>query len=566
MLYNEERPHSFDEMVGQKHIVENLRNQSKEDKWFQVYILAGQFGGGKTTMARIIALASNCKHKEANGNPCLECESCKLILSNGTSDIMEIDAASNTGVDNIRDLKESTSYKPLNLSKKIYIIDEVHMISKQAFNALLKILEEPPQNTIFILCTTDLMAIPATVRSRAAIYIFEQISFADIFAKLENVSNRRSYNISKNALVLIAKNAQGSMRNAYGLLQQITSGSDKCVEESDVQQILGLSDTTYIFDLLKSIINAEPGDCILKLEKAAALGKDMSLMVNDMIDIVANAIIGKSASIDIIHETDKYKELLSEIVSISYLDQLCHIADGLMDIRVNLRRCPEKTTVAVGIIRITTSAITTSFISRLKRLEEMLENGQVVSKEAIPDEIQDKCMDSSVTNSKSADIVSDVYYEDVGKAAGVDVKPNEINTVIENEIVETVNSTSDMASDIKDEEVIENEMDYFDMFSLFEEFNSINVTAPSIPSEIEQTGKTEDVLSKQRRLEERLKLVSEEDSVFTAALMGCAKSMKDGMLVLETPLKPVYDIVDAYISATNIEEVEVIFDPLITLV
>lgn len=574
MLYNKERPHNFNQMVGQRHIVENIRNQSKEDKWFQVYILAGQFGGGKTTMARIIALASNCKNKDPDGNPCLECENCKSILRCSTTDVVEIDAASNTGVDSVRELKERTEYKPLNLSKKVYIIDEVHMISKQAFNALLKILEEPPKDTLFIMCTTDLRAIPATVRSRSAIYIFEQISFTDILGKIEDVSKERNYNINRDALVLIAKNAQGSMRNAYSLLQQVTSGSKDEIVADDVQKLLGISDPTYVFELLKNIIDAEPGKCVISLEKAAALGKDMSLMVNDMIDIIANAVIAKSASLELVHETEQYKSLLKDIVDMSYLEQLCHIADGLMDIRVDFRKCPEKTTVTVGIIRITSSSINKSILSRLEHIEKILSGkGKDVlfAKENV---VQNCTQSNDVELAEDKAVMENVYYED-GVAEDVDTVTEieeTMNETVKDEVnmdeaevvddeAETFIETEEIKEEVEEDGVDNNA---FDVFSMLEQFNSIS-NSSFIPDTSITNSETNEIPAKQRRLEERLRLVSSGDSIFETVIMGCARSMNDGILILETPLKPVYDIICAYLYATDIKEVEVKYNPHVAL-
>jgi len=518
MLYNELRPRTFDQVVGQRHIVENIRNQSKENLWFQVYILAGQFGGGKTTMARIIALASNCKNKDTRGNPCLQCENCKCILDDATMDIIEIDAASNRGIDNIRELKDSTVYKPFNLDKKIYIIDEVHMLSKEAFNALLKILEEPPKNIIFILCTTDLKAIPATIRSRAAIYIFEQIPLQDIFKKLKSVASERSINISHDALVLIAKNAQGSMRNAYSLLQQVALSKDDIVSAEDVQNILGLSDPGYIFDLLKDLLNADISKCVQRLEKAAAMGKDMSFLINDMIEIIANAVIAKASSINLIHETEYYKNLLSEIINMADLDHLCHIADGLMDIRMNLKKCPDKTTVSVGFIRIASNK---SFVSRLERLEKIVLRAQ-----------EEKTCGRTYNELFVGDNPDKVDNINIG-----------INTVVSG-------SVEDKNIDVAKDMTIKN-----NDFSFVNDF---------IPAAASSSSEGENDMTVLKRLMERLETIG-DDLIFNSAMLGCNKTIIENKLILKSPLKPVFKILDAYIQAYKIENVEARFDPSVII-
>jgi DNA polymerase-3 subunit gamma/tau len=636
MLHNEERPHKFDTVVGQRHIVEGISNQSREDKWFQVYIFAGQFGGGKTTMARIVALASNCQQKDSNGNPCLECESCKAILTGTTTDIMEIDAASNTGVDSIRDLKEGTGYMPVNLKNKVYIIDEVHMLSKGAFNALLKVLEEPPEYTMFILCTTDLKAIPVTVRSRAATYIFEQIAYSDIYNKLLEVADNHSYGISKDAVALIAKNAQGAMRNAYSLLQQVTSGSSINVEAEDVQRILGLTDPSYLFSLLKNIILANMAECISLVEQAASLGKDMSIMINDLIDIVSDAVIAKSTSVDKIHDTENYKEKLEEIVKISYNEQLCQIADGLMNIRVDLRKCPAKTTVVVGIIRITTSTINAAFLSRIEVIEKALQNGNLPVNVTNPEKsnmefsedkslspaIIEESMPTDIKHSHT-NIVSETYYEedvaavdkdicsnattdltDTQDFSSIEFQPVENNVLCDKTEIEKNNITDlpddcgastyvsevdvnkndgrgdDLAADIQNDGTEDENReltqeiiyaDEFDVFSLFDDFNSMSFDNPieeniSVgDSKKNITSKNAENSAKQKQLEERLRLVSEEDKIFSTALQGCKRTMRNGILVLRTPLKPVSIIVQTYLNVSELKEIEVEFDASLSL-
>lgn len=572
MLYNDERPQRFDEMVGQKHIVANIQNQSLHDSWFQVYILAGQFGSGKTTMARIIELAINCSNKDSHGNPCLECDNCKDIIEGRSTDIMEIDAASNTGVDSIRDLKEAVSYLPVNLKKKVYVIDEVHMLSKSAFNALLKVLEEPPKHVVFVLCTTELNAIPATVRSRSAIYIFGQISYEDILGKLDKVSAQRSINISTEALGLIAKNSQGAMRDAYSLLQQVSSGSgNQRIEAEDVRKIIGISDPHYLFDLLKSIVTSKTADCILKIENAVSQGKDLSLMLNELIEIVVDAVVAKSASMDIIRNTEQYKELLSEIVEISYAEQLCHIADGLMDIRIDLRKCPSKTTVIVGLIRITTTTINASILQRLETVENMLNNAVLPKKElSDKDTIQENKEEnmSLVHASTTSDVAAvdkeqHIHHGNPSNfSEGMIKEDNTIKNVEEEkEIKEPVleeNIPNDQAENEKSPK------DVFDIFSLLETFNNFSSTGTT------QNGHTSDNRdmkdnTKLRMLEARLNLISQDDIIFKTSLYGCVKTMHNGELVLKTPLEPVYKIVNTYLTVSGVNDISVEYDSTVSL-
>ena len=189
MIYNDMRPHRFDDVKGQTLVVENIRNQSKKNRFFPVFILCGQYGSGKTTMARIIAMAANCKHKDANGNPCGECDSCRAVLDHSPEGIIEIDGASNNGVEDVRRLLADAGTFGM-FDKKVIVIDEAHMLSKSAFNALLITLENPPEHCIFILCTTEKDALPDTVVSRAPVYTFGKIADAVIKDHIMEVARK----------------------------------------------------------------------------------------------------------------------------------------------------------------------------------------------------------------------------------------------------------------------------------------------------------------------------------------------------------------------------------------
>lgn len=605
MLYNDERPRTFDTVVGQEHIVDSIRNQSITGKWFSVYIFAGQYGGGKTTMGRIISCAANCEDKDERGNPCLKCESCRSILEESTTDIIEIDAASNTGVESIRTLKDSVYYMPVNLQTKVYIIDEVHMLSKQSFNALLKISEEPPKNVIFILCTTELNAIPVTIRSRAATYIFEQIPYEKINKKLYEVAVRHELVISDDALTLIAKNAKGSMRDAYSLLEQVTSGSKEKIESDDVRRILGISDPSYLFQLLRYIVCTNLADCIQNIEMAVSMGKNMDLMIDDLLEIVTEAVVAKSTSIDKVHETELYKECLKDIIDLTTVEQLCQIADGLMDIRVENRKCPSKTTVIVGIIRITKSAVTKSILSRL----EALESGLVVSprhldisetssdsescKSAISnvnneesecgrqqDNLPSEHEDLSINENNSCDLHIDehesVSEDNVNKgldelSAGYAIS----ESVKEEQIKEETPKDQDSSNDEKILDVdfqkeftsyaeVDPEDDEEGIFSILEEFNMI-ASGSTYTTENKPVAELSGESARHRQLEERLSIIAGEDMILLTALQGCVKTIGNGNLVLKTPLKPVYDIVDTYLKVTQLQDIIVELDPKVVL-
>ena len=268
-ICNAERPMNFDQMVGQKTVVDNLRQQAIRKEFFQCYILEGQFGSGKTTMARIISRAINCEHPDEHGNPCGCCESCKAV-SSGSSDIVELDAASNTGVDSIRAIKESVDFLPSQLKKKVYIIDEVQKLSSSAFDALLKVLEEPPEHVVFIMCTTESKKIPVTVRSRAACYQFGQISEAEIAGRLIEIAVKYGFSYEENGISLIAKNSCGSMRNAIKLLEQSgTTGYG--VTEENVTKMLGLTSPDALFAVMETIVGNDIPEMVKRIRSDTRL-------------------------------------------------------------------------------------------------------------------------------------------------------------------------------------------------------------------------------------------------------------------------------------------------------
>ena len=374
MLYNLERPHDFDSMVGQKKVVENIRIQSREDRWFQVYLLSGQFGSGKTTMARIIALAANCRHKDDDGNPCLQCSDCRSILADSCPDVIEMDGASNTGVDHVRQLREQVSYLPAVLQKKVYIIDEAHMLSTGAFNALLKVLEEPPEHVLFILCTTEIKKIPATVRSRAAKYHFSQICEMEMKEHLLSVARKNGIEVEEPGIRLICKNSDGSMRNALSLLDQ--AGKEGCVSEENVASLLGVTDSKSLFLLLTYLINNDRDKVLEMVERFLEGGRDALLVVSELLDICADVLVSKNGADSMVKGTDTYVSLLSQVAAHVECSDILSLIDGLLDLRDAMRKSPGRTTFICGMIRLMMED--GSMIKEIDRLSErvsLLEKG-----------------------------------------------------------------------------------------------------------------------------------------------------------------------------------------------
>ena len=272
------RPKTFADLVGQEHVVKALRNALDEGRLHHAYLLTGTRGVGKTTIARILAKSLNCENA-VHGEPCGQCESCTQIDSGRYVDLLEIDAASNTGIDNIREVLENAQYAPTAGKYKVYIIDEVHMLSKSAFNAMLKTLEEPPEHVKFILATTDPHKVPITVLSRCLQFVLRNMTTQQVAEHLAHVLDRENVPYQPQALQLLGRAAAGSMRDALSLLDQaIAMGSGK-VAEQDVRQMIGAVDKQYLFELLEGIINQNGGALLEKAQEmsARAIGFDSAL-------------------------------------------------------------------------------------------------------------------------------------------------------------------------------------------------------------------------------------------------------------------------------------------------
>ncbi|MBQ7039229.1 MAG: DNA polymerase III subunit gamma/tau, partial [Clostridia bacterium] len=270
-LYRQFRPETFSDLVGQDAIVTALKNQIINNKTAHAYLFCGTRGTGKTTTARILSRAVNCKNPQ-NGEPCNECEACRNIMENTAIDVVEIDAASNTSVDNVRQIREEVVYPPMSLKKKVYIIDEVHMLSGGAFNALLKTLEEPPEYAMFILATTEYHKVPATILSRCQRFDFKRISGATITQRLKYVCNESGAEFDDDAIAAVAYAADGSMRDGLSILEKCLSfSSDKLTAES-VARVLGTVDNKDLFALSTAIAEKDAATAVAVCEKTIAEG------------------------------------------------------------------------------------------------------------------------------------------------------------------------------------------------------------------------------------------------------------------------------------------------------
>lgn len=380
-LYRKFRPGEFEDVKGQDHISKTLQNQIKADRIGHAYLFCGTRGTGKTSVAKIFAKAVNCEHP-VNGSPCGVCDSCKAISSGTSMNVIEIDAASNNGVDNIREIREEVAYRPTEGKYKVYIIDEVHMLSTGAFNALLKTLEEPPSYVIFILATTEANKIPVTILSRCQRYDFRRITIDTIAARLSELMEKEGVDVEEKAIRYVAKAGDGSMRDALSLLDQcIAFYLGQKLTYDKVLEVLGTVDTEIFSQMLRTILAGDVTGSIRTLETLLNRGKELGQFVTDFTWYLRNLLLVKSAdeTEELLDVSTENLKLLKEESTMVDDETLIHYIRVLSELSGQLRYAAQKRVlVEVALVKLCKPQMEQnleSVLERLRILEEKMERG-----------------------------------------------------------------------------------------------------------------------------------------------------------------------------------------------
>ena len=425
-LYRVYRPKNFSDVIGQEHIVRTLKNQIENNNVGHAYLFCGTRGTGKTSTAKIFSRAVNCTNLH-NDEPCNECENCREILEDKTMDVVEIDAASNNSVDDIRELRENVKYSPAKAKYKVYIIDEVHMLSQGAFNALLKTLEEPPSYVIFILATTEPHKIPATILSRCQRFDFKRVTVKDISSRMRYICEKERIEADEKALNLIARNSQGALRDALSILDQCISFEGNKISYNDVIELLGSVNIEQLFDLAESVIKEDTRKSLQILNDFIIWGKDVRNLVNDLIDHFRNLMVCKISNdldeiISLPEETIDLLKQQAETIDTNNLIRILNILSETQDgmkISSNPRVLMEVTMMKIAQPMFDESK--EALIKRIENLEQKIESGNIKVNHISTNQTVDNFNENNQQNNNTVEKQEDenIEYENL---KGDDIK------------------------------------------------------------------------------------------------------------------------------------------------
>lgn len=455
-LYRKYRSRTFDEVVGQDQVINSIKYQVKNSTVSHAYIFSGTRGTGKTSTAKILARAVNCEHP-IDGNPCNECETCKSILRGTNLDVVEMDAASNNGVDDIRDLREKAFYPPSTSKYKVYIIDEVHMLSKGAFNALLKILEEPPKHLIFILATTEIERVPQTILSRTQRYTFKRISIDTISKNISEILAKEGKSIDEAGIDLIAQMADGSMRDAVSLLDRVVAINDNNISYDKIIEVLGVTTEDTLFELATSILNSDASSIIMSVANLADDGKDMMVLIDGIVSFFRNILIAKNLNdprkIIRVRDMDRYVAIANTFSN----SEILNIIKILSETKARSRYITNKRTMLEAALLEIVASRQDDILNRVENLERMLSSGDLSGLKAPKREkfefnFSKKENPAAVEKPLAKDVVSEVTDDKVSNEAKENVE-KEIGNDIPKDIPDVpVDDQSDMNTIEKSQE------------------------------------------------------------------------------------------------------------------
>lgn len=384
-LYRKFRPITFSEIVGQEHITRTLRNQIIAGRVGHAYLFNGGRGTGKTSAAKILARAINCLNPK-DGEPCNECEICKGAINGSLTDIVEMDAASNNSVEDIRSIREEVNFLPTKAKYRVYIIDEVHMLSTGAFNALLKTLEEPPEHVKFILATTEPQKLPATILSRCQRFDFKKISNENIIKRLNIVCEKSNIEITKEALNIIAVLSEGAMRDALSILERCIQDGENKIDEDKIKDLVGIPKITYIHQLTESVLEYDVDKALANIDEVLEDGKDINNLLWELIKYVKDILVYKASNkLELYSEEELNKiKIISEKVS---KEKLVDIIYQLSNLENDIKWSTQKTIMfQAGIIKLCSKQAETSsnLEERLDKIEKYLRTSKVTSNMTMP--------------------------------------------------------------------------------------------------------------------------------------------------------------------------------------
>ena len=407
-LYRRFRPSGFDSLVGQDHVVRTLVNQIKTDKVGHAYLFCGARGTGKTSAAKIFARAINCL-SPVNGSPCGKCEVCKALADGANLDIVEMDAASNNKVENVREIRDKIQYPPVSGRYKVYIIDEVHMLTTSAFNALLKTLEEPPSYLIFILATTEVHKIPLTILSRCQRYDFKRISVQTIADRLKELLDKEGIEAEEKALLYIAKLADGALRDGLSLLEQCISFyfGEKLTYEK-VLKVLGAVDTEVYADFVKILANDDVAGMISMLDEVIAAGKDLTRFCDELIWYMRNLLMAKTTEHPekIVDMSEENCRTLIEVSKLLETEMIFRYIRVLSDVENQMKYASQKRVLfEIALLKLGKPEMEKdydSLVNRVHNLEHQLEKGVIVQASQTPAGTPEECKSAESAGRTSA--------------------------------------------------------------------------------------------------------------------------------------------------------------------